>query len=136
MRILSVGLGGVLGALARYYIYVPLNSNLSFPLGTLTVNLAGSFFLAFFLTVALRHLYNRSFLVLAVSTGFTGAFTTFSAVSVEAVNLASKDPFLCLTYLAASFFAGLGLAFAGRYLGKLVSASITDKFGGEAGGIE
>lgn len=136
MRILSVGLGGVLGALARYYIYVPLNSNLSFPLGTLTVNLAGSFFLAFFLTVALRHLYNRSFLVLVVSTGFTGAFTTFSAVSVEAVNLASQDPFLCLTYMATSFFAGLGLAFAGRYLGKLVSASITDKFGREAGGIE
>ncbi|KJR96106.1 MAG: hypothetical protein VR68_15680 [Peptococcaceae bacterium BRH_c4a] len=135
MKILSVGLGGVLGALARYYIYVRLNSNLSFPLGTLTVNLAGSFFLAFFLTVALKHLYHRSFLVLAVSTGFTGAFTTFSAVSVEAVNIASNNPILSLTYLAVGFFGGLGLAFAGRYLGKLVSASITDKFGGEAGGV-
>jgi len=136
LKVLSVGLGGVLGALARYYIYVHLNSDLLFPLGTLTVNLAGSFFLAIFLTVALRHLYSRSFLVLAVSTGFTGAFTTFSAVSVEAVNIASNNPFLSLIYLAVSFFGGLGLAFAGRYLGKLVSNSLTDKSGGEAGGIE
>lgn len=82
MNLLSVGIGGVLGALARYYIYVPLNSNSVFPWGTLTVNLAGSFFLALFLTVALRHFYHKSFLVLSVSTGFTGAFTTFSSISL------------------------------------------------------
>lgn len=127
MNLLSVGIGGVLGALARYYIYMPLNSNSSFPWGTLTVNLAGSFFLAFFLTVALRHFYHKSFLVLSVSTGFTGAFTTFSSVSVEAVYLAYKAPLLLLIYIGVSFSAGLILAYIGRQLGKAVSSLIDEK---------
>jgi len=76
-KVISVGFGGALGALARYYIYVPLNSHSIFPWGTLTVNLLGSFFLAFFLTFALRHFYHKSLLVLAISTGFAGSFTTF-----------------------------------------------------------
>lgn len=133
MNLLSVGIGGVLGALARYYIYVPLNSNSLFPWGTLTVNLAGSFFLALFLTVALRHFYHKSFLVLSVSTGFTGAFTTFSSVSVEAVNLASKTPLLLFVYIGISFSAGLLLAFAGRQLGKAVSSLIDEKIGAGEG---
>jgi len=127
LNLLSVGIGGVLGALARYYIYMPLNSNSSFPWGTLTVNLAGSFFLAFFLTVALRHFYHKSFLVLSVSTGFTGAFTTFSSVSVEAVYLAYKAPLLLLIYIGVSFSAGLILAYIGRQLGKAVSSLIDEK---------
>lgn len=137
MNILSVGIGGVIGALARYYIYVPLNSNSVFPWGTMTVNLLGSFFLAFFLTVALRHFYQRSLLVLGVSTGFTGAFTTFSSVSVEAVQILYITPFLCLAYIAVSFFAGLLLAFSGRQLGIIFSALIDEKTGkGEASGVE
>ncbi|MHB8158864.1 MAG: fluoride efflux transporter FluC, partial [Desulfocucumaceae bacterium] len=107
---ISVGLGGSIGALARYFIYVPLNTYSPFPWGTLTVNLFGSFFLAFFLTIALRHLYHRATLVLAVSTGFTGAFTTFSAVSVEIVKLSSTYPTLSLIYIGVSFTAGLFLA--------------------------
>ena len=129
MNILSVGIGGVIGALARYYIYLPLNSHSIFPWGTLTVNLLGSFFLALFLTVALKHYYHRSFLVLGVSTGFTGAFTTFSSVSVEAVKLILISPFLCLAYIAVSFLAGLILAFAGRQLGLYISALIDEKLG-------
>lgn len=126
-NILSVGLGGVLGALARYYLGLPLNTVSLFPWGTLAVNLLGSFFLALFLTVALRHFYHMPFFILAVSTGFTGAFTTFSAVSVEMVDLASKNPLLSLVYLAVSFFAGLFLAYAGRLAGNLISSFLGEK---------
>lgn len=65
--------------------------------------------------------------VLAVSTGFTGAFTTFSAVSVETENLASVNPLFSLVYVAVSFFAGLLLACAGRSAGNLTSAAIEEK---------
>lgn len=137
MNILSVGIGGVIGALARYYIYVPLNSHSVFPWGTLTVNLLGSFLLAFFLTVALRHFYQRSLLVLGVSTGFIGAFTTFSSVSVEAVQIIYINPLLCLAYIMASFLAGLLLAFSGRQLGVVLSVIIDEKIGKkEASGVE
>lgn len=136
-NIISVGLGGVLGALARYFIYMPLNAHSHFPWGTLTVNLLGSFFLAFFLTVALRHLYRRELLVLVVSTGFTGAFTTFSTVSVEMVGLMSINPLLSLVYVGISFTAGLLLALTGRYLGKILSSIIDEKLSSrEAGSVE
>ncbi|MFZ5644319.1 MAG: fluoride efflux transporter FluC [Bacillota bacterium] len=127
MRELSVGLGGILGALVRYFFYSNFNSASLFPLGTLTVNLTGSFFLAFFLTVALRHLQHRSVLVLAVSTGFTGSFTTFSSLSVEAVNLLHLNPVAFAFYIIASFFPGLLLAFAGRRLGDSFSLWLDSK---------
>ncbi|MFZ5646835.1 MAG: fluoride efflux transporter FluC [Bacillota bacterium] len=126
-NILSVGVGGILGALARYYLYLFFDSGPLFPWGTLAVNLLGSFFLALFLTVALKQFYHFSFFVLAVSTGFTGAFTTFSAVSVKTVNLASVNPLFSLVYVAVSFFAGLLLACAGRSAGNLTSAAIEEK---------
>lgn len=119
-NMLSVGIGGALGALARYYMYFPFSSGSIFPWGTLTVNLLGSFWLALFLTVALRHFYHRPYFVLAVSTGFTGAFTTFSAVSVEMVSLYSLSPVLSLFYLSVSFWGGLLLVYAGRFAGNLI----------------
>lgn len=125
-NVFSVGLGGMLGSLARYFIYVPLNVNSLFPWSTLTVNLLGSFFLAFFLTVALKHFYQRASLVLAISTGFTGAFTTFSSVSVEVVKLNSLHAGMGFIYIVISFTLGLLLALAGRYLGIAIS-SIIDK---------
>lgn len=128
-NVLSVGAGGILGSLARYYLYLPLNAQTIFPWGTLAVNLAGSFLLALFLTLALRHFYRRSLLVLAVSTGFTGSFTTFSAVSVEMVKLGPNHPLLTLLYVTSSFTAGLLLACTGRWLGEKVSALIDMRLG-------
>lgn len=124
MRTLSVGLGGIAGALARYFINTHLNSLSLFPWGTLAVNLLGSFFLAFFLTVALRHIQHRTFLVLAVSTGFTGSFTTFSSLSVESLNLLYSSPLVCLAYILASFLGGLALAFSGKLTGEFLSGLI------------
>ncbi len=136
-NVFSVGLGGVLGALARYFIYVPLNSYGHFPWGTLTVNLLGSFFLSFFLTLALRHFYHRSLLVLSVSTGFTGAFTTFSSVSVEVARLTTINPALSIAYVTVSFTAGLALAFSGRQLGNAIATAVDKRIRtGEASDVE
>ena len=118
--ILSVGAGGILGALARYYITVPLNSNGWFPVGTFTVNMIGSFFLAFFLTVILEYMQSSSYLVIALSTGFIGSFTTFSSLSVEAVKIAQYSPSHSLLYISASFVFGIILAFSGRLVGKML----------------
>lgn len=124
MKIISVGFGGFLGALIRYCFSTRLNFDALFPWGTLTVNLVGSFFLALFLTVALKYLYRESFFVLAVSTGFTGSFTTFSALSVEAVKMAGVNPLFPLLYMTASFSVGLLLAFAGKLTGNTVCSAV------------
>lgn len=115
--IISVGCGGVLGALARYVMALAGNAPGAWPWGTLAVNLLGSFGLAFFLTVVMQQFYHYTWLAPAVATGFIGSFTTFSSLSVEMVRLSAEHPAAALLYLLASFWLGLGLAWGGRLLG-------------------
>jgi CrcB protein len=125
-NVLSVGIGGVLGTLARYYMANPLNEPYWFPLGTLAVNLLGSFLLAFLLTVTLGYAIN-AYLVLGMSTGFMGSLTTFSALSVEFVTLAQLSSLNALAYVGSSIVLGLLLALVGRLLGKQLLASLPGK---------
>jgi CrcB protein len=76
-----VGLGGAIGAVARYFVGEIVSTE-SFPFGTLTVNVLGSFALGFvtFLGVG-------EGLLLLVGTGACGSFTTFSSFSVDTVQL-------------------------------------------------
>lgn len=122
-----VGIGGFLGANARYWMTVWTDSILTprwgvFPFGTLAVNLLGSFGLALFgLWLGSRAELSPQ-LRLLVGTGFFGAFTTFSTFASESVTLFEKGglaPFLlnvimnnglCLLGVAA------GLAVARRLL--------------------
>lgn len=126
-NILSVGMGGVLGALARYYITIPLGGSHWFPVGTFTVNLTGSFLLAFFLTVILEYYKSSSYLVLAVSTGFMGSLTTFSTLSVESVTIAQFSPLNALVYAGLSFIFGFLSAVTGRLLGKAIAGWLRRK---------
>lgn len=80
-----VGAGATVGALLRYgtnqYVGGVVGSH-AFPYGTLTVNVVGSFVLAF-VTFA-----GASDAVLStVGTGACGSYTTFSSFSVETVRL-------------------------------------------------
>ena len=79
--VLAVGTGGFLGAIARYYTSQKLNKAEvdHLPLGTLAVNLIGSFLLGFILSIGLKDIY-----ILLIGTGFLGAFTTFSTLHKEA----------------------------------------------------
>jgi len=120
MRVLMVGLGGAFGALARYGTAVLLNERDLLPWGTLAVNLAGCFLLALFLTVILGRLSGGSFFVLAISTGFIGSFTTFSAVSVESILLMHSFIHLALLYLSLTLAFGYMCTWAGHTLGNLI----------------
>ena len=115
-----VGLGGAFGALARYGTAVLLNERDVIPWGTLAVNLMGCFLLALFLTVVLSRFSGGSFFVLAVSTGFVGSFTTFSAISVESILLWHSFIHLALLYLFLTLTLGYMCTWAGCALGHLV----------------
>ena len=88
MLILVVALGGAFGAMARYGLsgWVQGFMNTTFPMGTLVVNVVGSFLLGlalYLLESTAPTTEIRSF----VTIGFLGAFTTFSTFSYEAVVL-------------------------------------------------
>ena len=85
-----VGLGGFVGAIARYGItlLVGLFWTREFPLATFLINVTGSFVLGLFSTLAAERLQVDPRLRLFVATGFVGAYTTFSTFEYETQRLA------------------------------------------------
>lgn len=110
VHLLVVGTGGALGSMLRYAIQRGFNSSL-FPYGTIAVNIGGCF-LAGLLAGALMKTAPQTQLFLI--TGFCGGFTTFSAFSLECIQLMEKGSVLLLAlYLALSVGAALLAAFFG-----------------------
>ncbi len=92
--LLFVGLGGFFGAVARFLIsgWVQRLFSFTFPLGTLTVNVLGSFLIGF-LFLLFEDFVSPN-LKAALITGFLGALTTFSTFSYETTNLIMEGAFL------------------------------------------
>jgi CrcB protein len=87
---LYVMLGGALGSLARYLLALaaaPISGQL--PLGTIAINILGSFVIGFFgtLTVAHGRYPVSDNLRLFVMVGICGGFTTFSSFSLQTLDL-------------------------------------------------
>jgi fluoride exporter len=87
---LIIMLGGALGTLSRYLISVlalPISGQL--PWGTIIINITGSFIIGFFGTLTLAHgRYPVSDeLRLFVMVGLCGGYTTFSAFSLQTLDL-------------------------------------------------
>ncbi len=87
---LLVALGGAIGSVARFGIgQLTLPISRSLPWGTIIINVAGSFFIGFFGTLTLA---NGKYPVsenarLFVMVGLCGGFTTFSAFSLQTLDL-------------------------------------------------
>ena len=94
-NLLAVGLGGFLGAIARYTMggFVDARLNTRFPWGTLAVNVLGCLLIGLLLgLVSGRGQLSisestRLFLV----TGFLGSMTTFSTFGHETIELIQQD---------------------------------------------
>ncbi|AZH24543.1 fluoride efflux transporter CrcB [Haloplanus aerogenes] len=103
-----VAVGGIIGALLRHLVSLAVERE-SFPTGTLTVNVLGSFVLGL-----LTALDPGTDLLLLVGTGACGAFTTFSSFSFNVVRLwEGGDPVKAAAYAVANIvgaLAAIGLA--------------------------
>ena len=88
MLVLIIAFGGAVGAVARYGLSGWVQSLLgtTFPIGTLVVNVLGSFALGFSLPLFATLAWSAESRTL-VTIGFLGAFTTYSTFSYEAVVL-------------------------------------------------
>lgn len=114
---LLVAIGGCFGAISRYGMSKWINDKMSstFPFGTLTVNLLGSFLLGWIAGAELA-----PNLALLLGTGFMGAFTTFSTLKVEKLQLGLKKRWNILAiYLVVTYTLGILLAFMGFALGDM-----------------
>ena len=112
MVYILVGAAGFLGAALRYSIGVFLfQESAVFPFATLTVNLLGSFLLAWLATGLMVRFSLPAHIKKAIGTGFVGSFTTFSTLSVEtaALFLDGKTA-LAVLYIAASIIGGLWMS--------------------------
>jgi fluoride exporter len=122
-RYLLISLGAVLGANARYLVGIWSVQRFSagFPVGTLLVNVIGSFVLGFLLTALDGRLPLPSDLRFFLAVGFLGAFTTFSSFSVETLILlrAGNVAFGILNILANNI-AGLIAAMLGFFLARWI----------------
>ena len=91
-NLIYVGAGGFLGAVARYLMSQGADALLaprlgSFPYGTLTVNILGSFGLALFALWFSVRAGMPPQMRLFVGAGFFGAFTTFSTFANDSLSL-------------------------------------------------
>jgi len=115
--VLSVALGGALGAVLRYLVGLAV----AFPLGTLAVNVIGSFAIGLvWVLLAARGLQHW---LPFVMTGLLGGFTTFSAFSLDTLRLVEAGRLSAAgAYVLASVFFSVIAAAIGLWLAKGMTA--------------
>lgn len=129
-KYIFIGICGFLGAISRYFI---MNVNLynnkeAVPINTLIINVTGSFIIALILTVALEIWEIDEALRLGIATGFIGAFTTFSTLCKETVNLiASGYYYSAISYMTMSVVLGLSAVYFGVVVAREFMAKILKK---------
>lgn len=122
LAVALVGVGGSLGAVSRYGIdaaavlLAGALGGVTLPVGTLAVNVVGSFALG-----ALSRAIGNRRLRLFLATGFLSSFTTYSAFAVETVQLGPLPGVanVVVTYGLGILAATLGLTVGlGRLRGR------------------
>lgn len=115
---LLVGIGGALGAMARYGVgtTLPAPGN-GFPAATLLINIAGSVAMGVLVGVLAKTTPQfQNEIRLFVAVGLFGGFTTFSSFSLDAIFLIERGEFVLATaYIVGSVL----LAVTGLWLGLL-----------------
>jgi CrcB protein len=122
-NLLLVMLGGALGAGGRHLVGAVMLARLGpgFPWWTLTVNLAGGLLmglLAGWLVRAEGHEATRLFFAV----GLLGGFTTFSAFSLETLNMIERSQYgVAAFYVGASVIGSVALLFLGLWAMRTAS---------------
>jgi CrcB protein len=95
--ILYIVIGGIIGTLGRWYLQGWIQTTThagSFPLGTLLINLGGSFILGFIARLGTGSTIMSPEIRGGLTIGLCGAFTTMSTFSYESVKLLGDGDYL------------------------------------------
>lgn len=123
-EVLIVSIGSFFGGGLRYWVSKVVQSMavVSFPFGTLTVNVLGCLIIGFLSGLNWNGSMMSPTTKLLLTTGFCGGFTTFSTFMNEASGLMKDEQYAyLLLYLFGSLALGLIAVLAGHYLAKLAA---------------
>lgn len=119
-----VALGAAFGGALRYWISGAVQKIFSstFPYGTLSVNILGSFVLGFIIFFFdTRELISPE-LKIFLTIGFCGGFTTFSTYSFETINLLQNSEYLlAVMNIGLNLFLTLFAVTIAYYLSKILT---------------
>jgi len=125
IKLLVIGVGGFIGAIARYGLsgLGQRWSPSSFPAGTLFVNVLGCLIIG----VLMSFVQDRQWLSpnarLFLMIGLLGSFTTFSTMGYETVELLKGGSVgLAFANVAANVLLGIGAVLGGRAAARLLFA--------------
>lgn len=121
MRLVWIAVAGAFGAVSRYLVegWVSGITKGDFPYGTLAVNASGSFLLGFLFTVMTERFLPHPDLRIALTVGFIGAYTTFSTLTFETLQLGQTGAVaLAALNVAASISAGMLAVWLGTVAGR------------------
>lgn len=111
-----IGIGGFIGAVLRYVIGGWIqNSFVSFPLGTLGVNVIGSFFLGLIMFLSEYQDFLSDEYRIFLTIGVIGSFTTLSTFSYESFRLLDDSNF---SLFAINIASTVVLSLLAVYFGK------------------
>ncbi len=120
---IAIAFGGAFGAVSRFWIHSAVQrfNDSSFPLGTFSVNILGSFLIGvFFVVLAEKAQFAEPWRPL-VTVGFLGAMTTFSTFSLDALLLFEQGHYnTALFYIVSSVALCLFAAFAGMQVTRVM----------------
>jgi fluoride exporter len=118
--VLFVAAGGAIGAAARYGVNIWSARILGtgFPWHTLFVNAVGCFIMGLLFGLVQTKLQVSDNLRLFLTTGILGGFTTFSAFSLDALQLFQRG---AVVSAASYVVASVALSLAGVYVGFMIA---------------
>lgn len=120
-----IALGGALGSVARFALttFIARRFGENFPWGTILVNISGSFIIGVFATSTgsegrwlVSPAFRQFFMI-----GICGGYTTFSAFSLQTLNLIHDGEYL---HAGANVFLSVTLCLIGVWLGHLLGTLI------------
>ncbi len=119
--VMYIALGGAIGAVGRYGVMVAVSSWTAFnaPVGTLSVNVLGSLILGAMIEVSALAWSPSPEIRAMVVIGILGAFTTFSAFSLDSVAMLTRgETGMALIYVAASVILSISAVWVGMAMTK------------------
>jgi CrcB protein len=125
---LWVAIGGALGSVGRFWLNGIISTKFgetgaTFPLGTLIVNVSGSFLIGIFAALAVPEgrmdSQSRAFTTQFLMIGICGGYTTFSSFSLQTLNLLRDREWL---YAGGNVILSVILCMIAVWLGFLLGS--------------
>jgi CrcB protein len=118
-----VAAGSAVGGACRFLLtaFIQQRAGGAFPLGTLIINITGSFVLGFLVRYALATPAITPELRALLMTGFCGGYTTFSTYSFETAALVEEAQY---QRAALYVFLSVAIALAGTFAGFVAAREV------------